>query len=134
MIMKDNKNFDTVFILNQTEHAVTFPKCTGVSDSVVVYANDVREVKKETWKAIFKTYPQVGELIKNDEIRVLTMPNDAAEILPIVERLDKLGKANQMEIERMTPEEQAIVFQQKRRADYDAWGNPFVVASAKKVV
>lgn len=132
--MKDNKNFDTVFILNQTEHAVTFPKCEGVSDTVVVYGRSAREVKKETWKAIFKNYPQVGELVKNDEIRILTMPDDAAEILKIVDRLDKLGKAKQLEIERMSPEEQAIAFQQKRLADYDAWGNPFVVAASKKVV
>jgi pantothenate kinase len=130
-MMKD-KDFETLFLVNETQA----PICISYSDrkSFVVYAKDVREIKKTTWKAACKRSPQLLDQVKAGDLRTLMMPEDVNEILKIVEKLDNLGKAKQMEIERMSPEDAALAFQQKRKADYDSYGNPNVVAASKEIV
>ena len=130
-MMKD-KDFETLFLVNETQA----PICISYSDrkSFVVYAKDVREIKKTTWKDACKRSPQLLDMVKAGDLRTLMMPEDVNEILKIVEKLDNLGKAKQMEIERMSPEDAALAFQQKRKADYDSYGNPHVVAASKEIV
>jgi pantothenate kinase len=130
-MMKDT-DFETLFLVNETQA----PICISYSDrkSFVVYAKDVREIKKTTWKAACKRSPQLLDQVKAGDLRTLMMPEDVNEILKIVEKLDNLGKAKQMEIERMSPEDAALAFQQKRKADYDSYGNPHVVAASKEIV
>lgn len=130
-MMKDT-DFETLFLVNETQA----PICISYSDrkSFVVYAKDVREIKKTTWKAACKRSPQLLDQVKAGDLRTLMMPEDVNEILKIVEKLDNLGKAKQMEIERMSPEEQALAFQQKRKAEFEEYGNPFVVAASKEIV
>lgn len=130
-MMKDS-DFETCFIMNETQGAISITYADR--KSFVVYAKDVREVKKTTWKAACKRSPQLLDMVKAGDLRVLTMPEDVNEIMQIVEKLDNLSKAKQMEIERMSPEDAALAFQQKRRADYDSYGNPHVVAASKEIV
>lgn len=130
-MMKDT-DFETCFIMNETQGAISITYADR--KSFVVYAKDVREVKKTTWKAACKRSPQLLDMVKAGDLRVLTMPEDVNEIMQIVEKLDNLSKAKQMEIERMSPEDAALAFQQKRRADYDSYGNPHVVAASKEIV
>ena len=129
-MMQDN--FETIFLMNETQGAISISYTDR--KSFVVYARDVREIKKTTWKDACKRSPQLLDMVKAGDLRVLSMPTDAAEILKIVERLDNLGKAKQMEIERMSPEEQALAFQQKRKAEFEEYGNPHVVAASKEIV
>lgn len=129
-MMQDN--FETIFLMNETQGAISISYTDR--KSFVVYARDVREVKKSTWRDACKRCPQLLDMVKAGDLRVLSMPTDAAEILKIVERLDNLGKAKQMEIERMSPEEQALAFQQKRKAEFEEYGNPHVVAASKEIV
>jgi pantothenate kinase len=130
-MMKDS-DFETCFLVNETQA----PLCISYGDrqQFIVYARDCREVQKKTWRAACKRSPQLLDMVKVGDLRVLTMPEDVNEIMQIVEKLDNLSKAKQMEIERMSPEEQALAFQQKRRADYDSYGNPHVVAASKEIV
>jgi pantothenate kinase len=130
--MMQDRDFETLFLVNETQA----PICISYSDrkSFVVYAKDVREIKKTTWKAACKRSPQLLDQVKAGDLRTLMMPEDVNEILKIVEKLDNLGKAKQMEIERMSPEDAALAFQQKRKADYDSYGNPHVVAASKEIV
>jgi hypothetical protein len=120
-MMQDN--FETIFLVNETQAAICIPYADR--KSFVVYAKDVREVKKTTWKAACKCCPQVLDMVKNGDLRVLTMPEDVNEIMQVVEKLDRLGRAKQMEWERMSPEDAAIALQQKRRADYNNAATPF---------
>ena len=129
-MMQDN--FETIFLVNETQAAICIPYADR--KSFVVYAKDVREVKKTTWKAACKCCPQVLDMVKVGDLRVLSMPADSKEILQIVERLDRLGKAKQMEWEHMSPEDAAIALQQKRRADYNDAASPFYKNKDKEIV
>ena len=120
-MMQDN--FETIFLVNETQAAICISY--GEKQQFIVYGKDCREVRKTTWKAACKCCPQVLDMVKVGDLRVLSMPADSKEILQIVERLDRLGKAKQMEWEHMTPEDAAIALQQKRRADYNNAATPF---------
>ena len=130
-MMKD-PYFETCFLVNETQA----PLCIGYGDNkqFVVYAKDAREVRKETWKDACKRSPQLLDMVKAGDLRVLVMPEDAPEIMQIVEKLDNLGRAKQMEWERMSPEDAALALQQKQRARYMDAASPFHRAKATEIV
>ena len=130
--MMQDKDFETLFLVNETQAPICISY--GEKQQFIVYGKDCREVRKETWKAAVKRCPQLLDMVKSGDLRTLFMPENVNEIMQIVEKLDKLGKAKQMEIERMSPEEQALAFQQKRKAEFEEYGNPFVVAASKEIV
>jgi hypothetical protein len=121
-MMKDT-DFETCFVMNETQGAISITYADR--KSFVVYAKDVREVKKTTWRAACKRSPQLLDMVKGGDLRVLTMPEDVNEIMQIVEKLDKLTRVKQMEWERLSPEDSALALQQKLRAGYNEAASPF---------
>jgi len=130
--MMQDKDFETLFLVNETQA----PICISYGDKqqFIVYGKDCREVRKTTWKAACKRCPQLLDMVKAGDLRILSMSADSKEILQIVERLDRLGKAKQMEWEHMSPEDAAIALQQKRRADYNEAAFPAYKNKDREIV
>lgn len=130
-MMKD-KDFETLFLVNETQAPIFIPY--GEKQQFIVYGKDCREIRKETWKAAVKRCPQLLDMVKAGGLRTLMMPEDVNEIMQIVEKLDNLGRAKQMEWERMSPEDSALALQQKLRAGYNEAASPFYKNKDKEIV
>lgn len=130
-MMKD-RDFETLFLVNETQAPIFIPY--SEKQQFIVYGKDCREVRKETWKAACKRCPQLLDMVKAGDLRTLMMPEDVNEIMQIVEKLDNLGRAKQMEWERMSPEDSALALQQKLRAGYNEAASPFYKNKDKEIV
>lgn len=124
----------TVFIHNRTQAAVSFPYGNSARSAIVVYAHDVRELKVETWQKLFKTCPQVGDMVEAGNLEVLTMPADADKIKTILAKLGKMGAANTDELFAMSAEENAVALQHRTKMALEKVASPHMVAMNNAVL
>lgn len=122
---------NTVFIYNKGQAAVSFPYGNSAHSAIVVYAHDVRELKQSTWQELFKTCPQVGDMVEAGKLEVLT---DADKLNAIMQKLGKMGKANTDELLAMSAEENAVALQHRTKMAFEKVASPYMVAMNNAVL